>query len=58
MGLALDELKSGDEKVTVNGIDVIYDKNQKGSLDGSIIDFQDSVMGKGYIVRTATSGSC
>ncbi len=58
LGLALDELKSEDEKVTTNGIDVIFDKSEKDSINGSTIDFQESVMGKGYVVRTATSGMC
>ena len=58
LGLTLDEFKKEDEQVTTNGIDVIFDKSEKDSINGSIIDFQDSVMGKGYVVRTATSGYC
>jgi len=58
MGMALDELKEGDEKVTVEGIDFIYNKWDDRYLPDSIIDFEDSYMGQRFVVRSAAPSAC
>lgn len=58
MGMALDEPTEKDQSININGIDIIYDKAEEGYMKGSIIDFQDSFMGRGFVVRSATSGAC
>jgi len=59
LGLALDELNETDETVTSNGIDIIYSIGDKDYLDHSIIDFEDSFMGSGFVVRSMlSSGTC
>lgn len=58
MGMALDEPSDQDEKLNVNGINFIYDKSDEGYMNDSIIDFQDSFLGRGFVVRSATSSCC
>ena len=58
LGLALDELKEMDETVLTNGIEIIFDRNEKDYLDNSVIDFEDSFMGSGFVVRSGLSGAC
>lgn len=58
MGMALDEPKDDDQKITVEGVDFIYDKADEGYMPDSIIDFQDSFLGKGFVVRSTVPGAC
>jgi Fe-S cluster assembly iron-binding protein IscA len=56
--MALDEPTEKDEKVEVQGISFIYQKSDEGYMKNSVIDFQDSFFGRGFVVRSATSGFC
>ena len=58
LGITLDELKEDDEKVASNEIDVIFNKNDVNFIDNSVIDYEDSNMGKGFTIKTAASGGC
>jgi Fe-S cluster assembly iron-binding protein IscA len=58
LGLTLDESKETDETVTANEIDIIYEKSEKDYVDQSVIDFEDSFLGKGFVVRSMASGTC
>lgn len=58
MGLALDELKEEDEKVSANGVELIYNKTEKDYISHSIIDFEDSFLGKGFVVRSMHPSAC
>ena len=58
LGLALDELNEQDETITANGIEIIFNSNEKDYYDHSIIDFEDSFLGSGFVVRSMLPGSC
>lgn len=58
MGMALDEPKAGDQEITVEGISFIYNKDNENVIPDSIIDFQDSFLGRGFVVRPAVPGVC
>jgi Fe-S cluster assembly iron-binding protein IscA len=58
LGLTLDESKETDETITSNDIDIIYQKNDKDYVNHSIIDFEDSFLGKGFIVKSMMPGTC
>jgi Fe-S cluster assembly iron-binding protein IscA len=56
--MALDEPTDSDTTVRSGGVDFIYSKTDEPYLNDSIIDFEDSYMGRGFTVRAATSGCC
>ena len=58
LGIALDELKDNDEKINSNGIEIIFDSNDQDYLDNSVIDFEDSFQGRGFVVKSALAGTC
>ncbi len=58
LGLTLDELSDKDETITTNEIDIIYQKSDQDYLDHSIIDFEDSFLGRGFTVRSMMPGTC
>lgn len=58
LGLALDELNEKDESVTANGVEIIYSRNDKDYVDHSIIDYEDSFLGSGFVVRSLLPGTC
>ncbi len=58
LGLALDELNNNDEKININGVDIIYDRKDQDYLDHSVIDFEDSFLGQGFVVRSSQPGMC
>ena len=58
LGLALDELNEQDETITTNGVDIIFNSRDKDYLDHSIIDFEDSFLGSGFVVRSMMPGTC
>src|SRR5204863_370335 len=50
-GLALDrKIQDGDEVVQVHGLKVLVDGNSKDYLDGSSVDYAESVAGSGFLV--------
>ena len=58
LGMALDEPTENDATINSGGIDFIYSKDDEPHISNSIIDFEDSYMGKGFTVRNATSTCC
>ncbi len=58
LGMALDEPTENDSTVTANGISFIYSKEDEPHISDSIIDFEDSYMGKGFSVRNSVSNCC
>ena len=58
LGLALDELNDNDEKINSNGVDIIYNRNDQGYLDHSVIDYEDSFLGRGFVVKSSQPGMC
>ena len=49
--LALDEQKDGDRVFEHRGIRVIVDEASLQYVDGSVVDYQESLMGAGFEVR-------
>ncbi len=56
--MALDEPTENDSTITTGGISFIYSKQDEPYINDSIIDFEDSYMGKGFVVKNATSNCC
>ena len=49
--LALDEQKDGDRVFEYRGIRVIVDEASLQYVDGSVVDYQESLMGAGFEVK-------
>jgi len=58
LGIALDELTAEDEQVNANGVEIIFNKRDKNYFHHTTIDFENSYLGKGFVVRAANSGAC
>lgn len=56
--MALDEPKETDTTITSGGIDFIYAKVDEPYISDSIIDFEDSYMGRGFTVKNSSSSCC
>lgn len=57
-GMALDnKLHEGDEVVQANGIKVVVDPNSAPYLDGSSVDYTESVAGSGFVVSNPNNWS-
>lgn len=57
-GLALDnKLHEGDEVVQANGVKVVIDPGSKEYLDGSNVDYAESVAGSGFLVSNPNNWS-
>ena len=58
MGLALEEPNDQDDLLSVDGIEVRVEKRAAGFADKSVVDYIDSVWGKGFTIRPAYGGDC
>ena len=58
MGLALDEPLDDDEKVNVDGIQILIERRAAPFAAQSLIDFVDSMWGRGFSIRPVYSGGC
>ncbi len=57
-GLALDnKIHEGDEVVQASGVKVVVDPNSREYLDGSSIDYVESVAGSGFMVSNPNNWS-
>jgi len=57
-GMALDnKLHEGDEVVQANGLKVVIDPNSLAYLDGSSVDYVESVAGSGFVVSNPNNWS-
>jgi len=57
-GMALDDqLKDGDEIVHNNGIKVVTDQNSLQYLDGSTVDYVETVQGTGFAITNPNNWS-
>jgi len=50
-GLAFDEKKDGDQLIEDHGVRVLVDRESARYVDGSEIDYVESVMGEGFMVN-------
>lgn len=58
MGLALDEPNDKDERVNLAEIEILVDRRALPYVEGSVVDYVDSLWGKGFTIRPAYAGSC
>ena len=57
-GMALDnKLHEGDEVIQANGIKVVVDANSVQYLEGSSVDYMESVAGSGFVVSNPNNWS-
>lgn len=57
-GLALDDKPhEGDQVIQVNGVKVVVDPNSVEHLDGSSVDYVESVAGSGFMVSNPNNWS-
>ena len=58
MGLALDEPTDEDEKLSVGELEILVEPRAAAFADQSIIDYVDSVWGRGFSIRPIYGGGC
>lgn len=56
-GMTLDEQQEGDTVVTLQGINVLVDEMSIGYIQGSEVDYVDSLMGAGFTVNNPNAVS-
>ena len=50
-GLAFDKKNSDDEEIEVHGVKIVIDRESAKYVDGSRIDYEESVMGEGFKIE-------
>ena len=58
MGLALDEPLEDDEEISVDGIEIRVERRAAPFAAQSLIDFVDSMWGRGFSIRPTYGGGC
>jgi Fe-S cluster assembly iron-binding protein IscA len=56
--LALDEPNDQDERVSLDGVEILVDRRALPYVEGSVVDYVESFWGKGFTIRPAHGGSC
>ncbi len=56
-GMTLDEEQEGDAVIPIRGFNVLVDEMSMGYIDGSEIDYVDSLMGAGFTVNNPNAVS-
>lgn len=56
-GMTLDEAQEGDTVISLSGINILVDEMSMGYIDGSEIDYVDSLMGAGFTVNNPNAVS-
>lgn len=56
-GMTLDEQQEGDTVITLSGINVLVDEMSIGYINGSEVDYVDSLMGAGFTVNNPNAVS-
>ncbi len=56
-GMTLDEEQEGDTVIPLSGIKILVDEMSVGYIDGSEIDYVDSLMGAGFTVNNPNAVS-
>jgi len=56
-GMTLDEEQGGDTVIPLSGIKILVDEMSMGYIDGSEIDYVDSLMGAGFTVNNPNAVS-
>ena len=56
-GMTLDEEQEGDTVISISGFNILVDEMSVGYIDGSEIDYVDSLMGAGFTVNNPNAVS-
>ena len=56
-GMTLDEAQDGDTIITLEGLNVLVDEMSVGYINGSEVDYVDSLMGAGFAVNNPNAVS-
>ena len=56
-GMSFDEKKDDDQLFENNGVEFLVDETSLEYLDGSVVDFDDGLTGKGFEVRNPNASS-
>ena len=56
-GMTLDEAQDGDVVLDINGLKVLVDEMSAGYIEGSEVDYVDSLMGAGFTVNNPNAVS-
>jgi len=56
-GMSFDHPKDGDERLESNGVAFLVDETSREYLDGSIVDFDDGLSGKGFDIQNPNASS-
>lgn len=56
-GMSFDEAKEGDEQLVSEGVEFLVDPTSRAYMDGSTIDFDDGLHGKGFEIRNPNAQS-
>src|SRR5437764_12867959 len=56
-GMTLDEEQEGDTVILISGFNILVDEMSMGYIDGSEIDYVDSLMGAGFTVNNPNAVS-
>jgi iron-sulfur cluster assembly protein/iron-sulfur cluster insertion protein len=56
-GMSFDERKSDDAEFASEGVDILVDPKSLAQLDGSTVDFDDGLHGKGFEIKNPNAHS-
>lgn len=56
-GMSFDTEKEGDQKLVSEGVPMLLDASSLAYLDGSLIDFDDGLQGKGFEIKNPNAQS-
>ena len=56
-GMSFDVAKDSDERLESEGVDFLMDPTSRAYMEGSVIDFDDGLQGKGFEIRNPNAQS-
>jgi Fe-S cluster assembly iron-binding protein IscA len=56
--MVLDEPREGDETIHLKGIEFVYDRQDSGLLNQTVIDYEDSWIGERFVISSPISEPC
>ncbi|MGF1450405.1 MAG: iron-sulfur cluster insertion protein ErpA [Opitutales bacterium] len=56
-GMSFDDKKADDTQLSSEGVDFVVDPTSLAYLDGSVVDFDDGLQGKGFEIKNPNAAS-
>lgn len=56
--MVLDGPREGDDTVHLDGIEFVYERQEKALFDKTVIDYKDSWYGEGFVICSPRSEPC